>query len=114
MQKVLLLTLIIFGSNAWADEHEVSGSESIKVCDVKVEKKSMEGIEKCIKGDRLLMTFVRTGRQSQIAEHKLSSYCELNTITILIGSNESTKYVSYSRPYVTLCEYNGKPLEIVR
>ena len=35
MKNVLLLTLIIFGSNVWADEHEVSGSESwIQVCEL--------------------------------------------------------------------------------
>ena len=56
MKRLLTLSLLLLvASNGWADEHEVSGSESwIQVCEVNVGRKSIEGLEMCKKGDHLL------------------------------------------------------------
>tara|TARA_B100000131_G_C18071017_1_gene594446 strand:- start:1072 stop:1386 length:315 start_codon:yes stop_codon:yes gene_type:complete len=103
MKKVLLLTLIIFGSNVWADEHEVSGSESIKACEVKVTKKSFEGIENCNKGDILRVN----GRKASAWRHLdfQAMACLPETI---YRPEQGGVVVDY------ICEYRGRVLDLVK
>ena len=108
MIRALLITLILFGSNAWADEDEVSGSESwIQVCEVNVGRKSIEGLEMCKKGDHLLLFYSRTTKRPY-RNRVIASTCVLGTITIL----ETESSVNSVGPYVVVCEFNGESLLI--
>ena len=102
MKKVLLITLILFGSNAWADEHEVLGSQTIKACEVKVTKKSFEGIENCNKGDILRVN----GRKASAWRHL--DFQAMACLPETIYMPETTGVVDY------ICEYRGRVLDLVK
>ena len=102
MKKILVITALLFvASNSWAVDEEH------KVCEITAGKKSVEGLEMCNKGDNLLI-FLSRRTERFYRNRIIASNCELDTITIL----ETESSVNSIGPYIVLCEYNGKSLEI--
>ena len=103
MKKIILIASLFVCTNVWSDVEEP------KVCEINVYKKSTEGLEMCNKGDNLLIFFgARAGREYR--NRLIASNCELDTITIL----ETQESLNSTMPYIVVCEYNGKSLEIVK
>ena len=82
MRKVLLISLLMFTADIFADEHELSEGETSKVChvlyktdnDKKATEKSYIGLNYCKKGDILFIE--RTKRGSL----PFATLCELDSI----------------------------------
>ena len=101
MKKIILIASLFVCTNVWSDVEEP------KVCEVNVGKNSIEGLEMCNKGDKLLI-FLSRRTQRPYRNRLIASTCVLGTITIL----ETESSANSDGPYVVLCEFNGEPLLI--
>jgi len=115
MKQILMITLLIFSSTAWADSDEDLSNEPV-LCEINYEylpypkgnifvpintrKGALEGIERCNKGD--ILTIGLSGYISERVSF-LAAVCNLEkTITHDLEFKNS------------ICEYTGRVLEIKR
>ena len=93
MNKVLIFLMTFYATFVFAEEQ--------KVCEIKIGKKSFEGIEVC-KQDDVLIIYAGSSSKREIIAKSVTTICK----------NETIKTIGDFVPNIHTCIYSGKTLGI--